>query len=294
MKGIVLAGGRGTRLHPTTRVTSKQLLPVYDKPLVYYPISTLMSAGIREILVISDAESLVALQALLGDGRRLGMEIGYAEQERPRGIAEALLIGERHIAGGPSALILGDNLFHGPGLERLLQESAAPDGCVLFGAKVADPERYGVGEVDSGGRLVSLEEKPRRPRSDNAVAGLYFYGPDVVEIARGVRPSERGELEITDVNRAYLEQGRASLVTLGADITWIDAGTESSLLEAGQYAASVLHGQGVRIACIEETAMRMGFIDADWCHRLGVDMKDSPYGRYVMDAARRWNGDSKG
>jgi glucose-1-phosphate thymidylyltransferase len=291
MKGIVLAGGSGTRLHPTTRVTSKQLLPVFDKPMVYYPISTLMAAGIRDVLVISAPDALRALRALLGDGARLGMRFAYAEQRRPRGIAEALLIGEEHIAGRSSALVLGDNLFHGPGFPDLLRGAAASvDGCVLFGSKVADPERYGVGEVDPSGRLVSIEEKPGLPKSDYAVTGLYLYDADAVEIARGLRPSARGELEITDVNRAYLDRGKARLVTLDSDVMWIDAGTEESLLEASGYAAAFAREHGRRIACLEEVALRMGFIDAEACYGLGVEMKDSPYGRYVMDAARHWNG----
>ncbi|GLU50038.1 glucose-1-phosphate thymidylyltransferase RfbA [Nocardiopsis ansamitocini] len=291
MKGIVLAGGNGSRLRPSTSAASKQLFPIYDKPMIYYPIAVLMLAGIREILVISAPESISPLQRVFGDGKRLGLDIGYREQKEPRGIAEALLIGERHIDGRPSALVLGDNLFHGPGFEEAVQEAARTvDGCVLFGHKVFDPCRYGVGGFDRSGRLISIEEKPERPDSDYAVTGLYFYGADAVEVAKEVRPSARGELEITDVNRAYLAQERARFVTLEDSVAWFDAGTEESLFESACYVHSVLKGQGERIACLEEIALRMGFIDAEACHRLGEEMKDSPYGRYVMEKARRSNG----
>jgi len=286
MKGIVLAGGNGTRLYPLTKVTSKQLLPVYDKPMVYYPLSILMLAGIREILIISTPDSLPALRHLLGTGQQLGLEITYAEQARPGGIAEALLIGADHIDGGPSALILGDNVFHGAGFPDLLREARQNvDGCVLFGYPVSDPERYGVAETDSSGRLVSIEEKPLRPRSNNALTGLYFYDAEAVEIARGLSPSARGELEITDVNRHYLKDGRARLIRLSRGVTWLDAGTHDSLLSASQYVAVMEQRQGIRVACIEEIALHMGYISHDDCHRIGAAMKNSEYGHYLMQVA---------
>ncbi|MGC7102999.1 glucose-1-phosphate thymidylyltransferase RfbA [Amycolatopsis lurida] len=287
MKGIVLAGGSGTRLYPLTKATSKQLLAVYDKPMVYYPLSVLMLAGIREILVISTPESLPALRFLLGDGAHLGLDVSYGEQAEPRGIAEALLIGAEHIAGGPSALILGDNIFHGAGFPRILRAAREHlDGCTLFGYPVSDPERYGIGETDQRGTLVSIEEKPLRPRSDNAITGLYFYDEDVLEIAHELQPSARGELEITDVNRQYLKQGRAQLLRLGRGFTWLDAGTHDSLLAASQYVQVIEQRQGVRVACVEEIALRLGYIGPDECHRLGAGMKNSDYGQYLMHIAQ--------
>jgi glucose-1-phosphate thymidylyltransferase len=287
MKGIVLAGGSGTRLYPVTLATSKQLLAIYDKPMVYYPLSVLMLAGLRDILVISTPTSVPALRGLLGDGSHLGLNISYAEQTEPRGIAEAFVIGADHIGGDDSALILGDNLFHGAGFSGILRQSRAQlDGCTLFGYPVSDPERYGIGETDATGALVSLEEKPLRPRSDNAITGLYLYDSDVVEIARDLTPSGRGELEITDVNRVYLKHGRAKLVRLGRGYTWLDAGTHDSLLVASQYVQVIEQRQGIRVACLEEVALRMGYIDADSCHRLGARMKNSEYGKYLMDIAQ--------
>ncbi|ALG09452.1 glucose-1-phosphate thymidylyltransferase RfbA [Kibdelosporangium phytohabitans] len=287
MKGIVLAGGSGTRLYPLTAATSKQLLPVYDKPMVYYPLSVLMLAGIRDVLIISTPASVPAMRALLGDGAHLGMNITYAEQAEPNGIAEAFLIGADHIGAEDSALILGDNIFHGTGFPSLLRDTRKNlDGATLFGYPVSDPERYGIGELDERGNLVSLEEKPTRPRSDNAITGLYFYDSDVVEIARGLAPSARGELEITDVNKEYLRAGRARLVRLGRGFTWLDAGTHESLLEASQYVHVLENRQGVRVACLEEIALRMGFINADECYSLGERMTNSQYGRYVMTVAR--------
>jgi glucose-1-phosphate thymidylyltransferase len=287
VKGILLAGGSGTRLYPLTKVTSKQLLPVYDKPMVYYPLSVLMLAGIREILIISTPQSLPALKELFSDGSWLGLEITYAEQAEPRGIAEALLIGADHIAGGPSALILGDNIFHGAGFPSLLSEAQAGlDGCVLFGYPVSDPERYGVAETDSAGRLVSIEEKPLRPRSNNALTGLYFYDAEAVEIARSLTPSARGELEITDVNKHYLKNGRAELVRLSRGFTWLDAGTHDSLLSASQYVQVMEQRQGIRVACIEEIALHKGYIDNDDCHRIGAEMRNSEYGHYLMQVAQ--------
>lgn len=284
MKGIILAGGRGTRLHPITLGISKQLLPVHDKPMIYYPLSVLMLAGIREILIISTPEDLGIFRNLLGDGNRLGIDITYKPQMEPRGIAEAFLIGEEHIGTDDVALILGDNIFHGPGFGEVLQESIDNlGGCTLFGYRVPDPERYGVAETDSRGRVLSLEEKPSEPRSNLAVTGLYLYDNDVIDIARGIRPSDRGELEVTDVNRVYVERGTASLFDLGRGFTWLDTGTHDSLTDAGHYMQLMEQRQGVRVACIEEVALRMGFIDAEACHKLGKELADSGYGKYVMD-----------
>jgi glucose-1-phosphate thymidylyltransferase len=291
MKGVILAGGTGTRLHPITRAVSKQLLPVYDKPMIYHPLSTLMLAGVREILLISTPDDLPGFRRLLGDGHELGLTITYAEQPSPDGLAQAFVIGAEHVGDDCAALVLGDNIFHGPGFSGLLHRSVAAveggaDGCVLFGYAVKDPERYGVGAADADGRLVSIEEKPAHPRSNRAITGLYLYDNAVVEIARGLRPSARGELEITDVNRAYLEQGRARLVDLGRGFAWLDTGTHDSLLEAGQYVQILEHRQGIRIACVEEVALRMGFIDADACFELGARQAKSGYGEYVMAVAK--------
>jgi glucose-1-phosphate thymidylyltransferase len=286
VKGIVLAGGSGTRLHPITRAVSKQLLPVYDKPMVYYPLSVLMLSGIREILVISTPTDLPLFRRLLGDGHDLGLELSYAEQAEPNGLAEAFLIGRAHVGGDAAALVLGDNIFYGEGLSELLQrEASTVDGCTLFGYRVSDPERYGVAEAGADGRLLSIEEKPARPRSSTAVTGLYFYDNDVIEIAAALTPSARGELEITDVNRAYLDKGIARLVDLGRGMAWLDTGTHDSLLEAGQFVQVLEHRQGVRIACLEEIALRMGFIDALQAYRLGEALGKSGYGQYVMDVA---------
>jgi glucose-1-phosphate thymidylyltransferase len=286
MKGIVLAGGSGTRMYPLTLGTSKQLLPIYNKPMVYYPMSVLMLAEITDILIISTPDSLPHIERLFGDGSRLGLNISYAEQTEPRGIADAFVVGAEHVGGEDSALILGDNLFHGTGFGDLLRDSKQRlDGCTLFGHPVSDPERYGIGEVNDKDELVSIEEKPLRPRSNNAITGLYFYDSDVVEMARELQPSARGELEITDINRMYLKDGRARLVTLGRGFTWLDAGTHESLLEASQYVQVIEHRQGVRVACVEEIALRMGFISASDCHELGAQMKNSDYGRYIMDVA---------
>ncbi len=290
MKGIILAGGSGTRLHPITLAVSKQLLPVYDKPMIYYPLSVLMLAGIREILLISTPRDLPMFRRLLGDGAELGLRLDYAEQAQPNGLAEAFVIGAEHVGDGPATLVLGDNIFHGPGFSGMLARSIADinegrAGCVLFGYPVRDPERYGVAEADSDGRLLSIEEKPERPRSDRAVVGLYLYDNDVIKIARELRPSARGELEITDVNRAYLERGSAHMVDLGRGFAWLDTGTHESLLEAGEYVRVLENRQGIRIACIEEIAMRMGFIDPQACYALGERLSKSGYGEYVMDVA---------
>jgi glucose-1-phosphate thymidylyltransferase len=295
MRGIILAGGSGTRLHPITRAVSKQLLPVYDKPMIYYPLSVLMLAGIREILVISTPHDLPQFQRLLDTGDELGLAITYAVQPEPRGLAEAFLIGADHVADQPAALVLGDNIFHGPGFSGLLK-GAIDDiatgmaGCVLFGYPVRDPERYGVAEADAEGRLLSIEEKPGRPRSHRAVTGLYFYDRDVIGIASELRPSARGELEITDVNQAYLERGTAWIRDLGRGFAWLDTGTHESLLEAGEYVRVLENRQGIRIACIEEIAMRMGFINADACYALGERQAKSGYGEYVMDVAKSFRG----
>ncbi|MGH3868243.1 MAG: glucose-1-phosphate thymidylyltransferase RfbA [Pseudonocardiaceae bacterium] len=287
MKGIVLAGGSGSRLHPITQAVCKQLLPVYDKPMVYYPLSVLMLAGIRQILIISTPSDLPLFRRLLGDGAALGLRLSYAEQAQPNGLAEAFVIGADFIADDQVALVLGDNIFYGPGFSGRLQQCVASvDGCVLFGYPVKDPRRYGVGEVDATGKLISIEEKPAVPRSNKAITGLYFYANDVVQVARSLTPSARGELEITDVNVHYLRQGRATLIDLGRGFAWLDTGTHESLLEAGQFVQILEHRQGVRIACLEEIALRMGFIDADACYALGQALARSSYGQYVMDIAR--------
>ncbi|MFF8192692.1 glucose-1-phosphate thymidylyltransferase RfbA [Streptomyces bobili] len=291
MKGIILAGGSGTRLHPITVSVSKQLLPVGDKPMIYYPLSVLMLADIREILLICTERDLEQFRRLLGDGSQLGLRIDYAVQNRPAGLADAFVIGADHVGDDDVALVLGDNIFHGHHFYDLLQSNVHDvQGCVLFGYPVEDPERYGVGETDASGQLVSLEEKPLRPRSDLAITGLYLYDNEVVDIAKNLRPSPRGELEITDVNRNYLARGRARLVDLGRGFAWLDAGTPESLLQATQYVRTLEERQGVRIACVEEVALRMGFIDADMCHRLGEQMSQSGYGRYVMAVAREFSG----
>ncbi|MEU5158459.1 glucose-1-phosphate thymidylyltransferase RfbA [Streptomyces sp. NPDC020875] len=286
MKGIILAGGTGSRLYPATVAVSKQLLPVGNKPMIYYPLSVLMLAGIRETLIIGRPADLPRFQALLGDGSQLGLAISYAPQEESRGIAEALLIGAGHIDDDPVALILGDNIFHGHHFSRTLQtEAQEVDGCVLFGYPVPDPERYGVAEVDAGGRVTALEEKPVAPRSNRAVTGLYLYESGVVDVAKNVRPSARDELEITDVNRYYAERGRARLIDLGRGFAWMDTGTPQSLAQAAQYVDALEERQGVRIACVEEVALRMGYIDIEQCHRLGRAHSQSAYGRYVLGLA---------
>jgi len=286
VKGIILAGGHGTRLYPVTLAISKQLLPINDKPLIYYPLSVLMLAGIREILVISSPADLPNLQRLLGDGAHLGLDITYARQDEPVGLADAFILGADHVGNDPVALVLGDNVFHGNAFYDILQSNVADvDGCVLFGYPVSDPHRYGVAETDASGRIVSLEEKPAKPRSDRAIVGLYLYDKDVVDIAKNLTPSPRGELEITDVNRVYLERGKARLVDLGRGFAWMDAGTPESMLQASQYVQTLEKRQGVRIACVEEVALRMGFIDPAACHRLGERLAPSEYGRYVCAVA---------
>jgi len=287
MKGIILAGGSGTRLHPVTQVVSKQLLPIYDKPMIYYPLSVLMLSGIREILLISTPTDLPLFRRLLGDGSQFGLDLSYAEQARPGGLAEAFIIGREHIGGENVCLVLGDNIFYGHGLGDLLRgEATRLDGATLFGYEVTDPERYGVAEADLDGNLLSIEEKPTRPRSNLAVTGLYFYDNEVVDIAASLTPSARGELEVTDVNNHYLTKGRARLVNLGRGTAWLDTGTHDSLIEAGQFVQVLEHRQGVRIACLEEIALRMGYIDAAQAYRLGEQSAKSGYGQYVMAVAR--------
>ena len=287
MKGIVLAGGSGTRLHPITQAVSKQLLPVYDKPMIYYPMSVLMLAGIRDMLIISTPADLPNFDKLLGNGGQFGLNLSYAEQPSPNGLAEAFIIGADFVGDDDVALVLGDNIFYGQGFSsRLQNEVSALDGCVLFGYPVKDPERYGVGEVGESGKLISIEEKPLKPRSNKAITGLYFYDNKVVDIARALKPSPRGELEITDVNLTYMREDRAKLVDLGRGFAWLDTGTHDSLLEAGQFVQVLEHRTGVRIACLEEVALRMGYIDADQCFALGSKLSKSGYGDYLMAVAR--------
>jgi glucose-1-phosphate thymidylyltransferase len=286
-KGIILAGGTGTRLHPVTRAVSKQLLPIYDKPMIYYPLSTLMLAEIRDVLIISTPQDLPAFHRLLGDGSQWGLCISYAEQPSPDGLAQAFIIGGEFIGGGLSCLVLGDNIFYGHELSHVLQRASRRSrGATIFGYHVQNPSAYGVVEFDDAGKPKAIVEKPAEPRSNYAVTGLYFYDERVVDIAREIRPSARGELEITDVNRAYLERGTARLVDLGRGFAWLDTGTHESLLEAGEYVRVLENRQGVRIACIEEIAMRMGFIDAAACFALGEMQAKSGYGEYVMDVAK--------
>jgi glucose-1-phosphate thymidylyltransferase len=281
-KGIILAGGSGTRLYPVTQAISKQLLPVYDKPMVYYPMSTLMLAGIRDLLVISTPYDTPRFQHLLGDGTRWGLRIEYAVQPEPRGIAEAFLIGERFIDGGPCALILGDNIFYGHDLQADLLTAASRDkGATVFAYPVNDPERYGVVTFDRAGRAVSLEEKPARPKSRYAVTGLYFFDAAVVDVARGLRPSTRNELEITDVNNDYLRRGALEVITLGRGHAWLDTGTQDTLLEASAYIQTLERRQGLKISCPEEIAWRMGYITSDDLRRLALPLESSGYGRYL-------------
>ena len=290
MKGIILAGGSGTRLSPLTLAASKQLMPVYDKPMIYYPLSTLMLAGISDILVITTAEDAPQFHRLLGDGSQFGITLSYVEQRQPEGLAQAFVLGQEHIGDEPVALILGDNIFYGPGMGTQLRRFSQLDGGAVFAYRVADPTRYGVVDFDDDGRAISLEEKPLAPASDFAVPGLYFYSADVVDVARGLAKSARGEYEITDINRHYLDQGRLQVEVLPRGTAWLDTGTHDSLLDAGNYVRTIEDRQGLKIGCPEEVAWRMGFIDDDELTTRAQELTKSGYGSYLLQLLRREKG----